>query len=185
MAVGDHRCPGWRGSGWRDRPGATVSYRRILAIDPGKEAGWCLFCDGFCHSSGGADGESVAEVRRIYEHAVPEIVVIEDQHFNPRVSPYAIKTLVERAALWYWLAIDRGIDVAERVPALAWQDWAGIPRQKRKPKTSDKTARKQLINLRASEVAGTTTMDNESDAVLLCSYWFNAVLPVVEENEST
>lgn len=161
-----------------------MTYSRVLAIDPGKAAGWCLFTDGFYHSSGGCDGESVVDVRRVYSQAVPEIVVVEDQIFNPKVNPYTIKVLIERAALWKWLAMDRGIDVAEQIKPLVWQDWAGIPRQRRKPSTADRQARKQYINLVASRVAGTTTLDNESDAVLLCSYWINVVLPVIEEIES-
>ena len=143
----------------------------ILAVDPGKRAGYAAFEPERAHlkQSGIVNGDSVREARFILDlFTWLDVLVVEDQFIptgrdqrgRPRVmNQKGLKTLMLRRHIWEVLAMERGIPV-ESVNPKIWQAYFKI-------KAGDKGG----ICKVASVLVGKDVVEDEGDAILI-GMWF-------------
>lgn len=131
----------------------------ILAIDPGKRAGWAAYTQGEYQGSDVVDGDSATAAASLLEYWAPDTLVLEDQFFRPgRLK--GIKTLLRRRYIWEVLAEHMGIDAVEIVEASKWQSHYRI-----------KPGDKQAIQRLAHAIVGNEVEPDEADAILMANWW--------------
>lgn len=97
---------------------------RVLSVDPGKSAGWCLRTErGLEHGS--CNGSLVGCVDDVVTHAFTNLTgtrlcVIEDQQQFAARSYKSTRTLIRRAEIWAVLT-ERLVARVVRVPVRTWQ----------------------------------------------------------------
>jgi len=131
----------------------------ILAIDPGKKAGWAAYTQGEYQGSATIDGDSVKAVSSMIDYWQPDTLVLEDQFFRPgRLQ--GIKTLLRRRFIWEVLAEHLGVESIEIVEASKWQAHFRV-------RPGDKLAIQKL----ARTLTGNEVEPDEADAILI-GEWF-------------
>jgi len=131
----------------------------ILAIDPGKKAGWAAYTQGEYQGSATIDGDSVKAVSSMIDYWQPDTLVLEDQFFRPRQLK-GIKTLLRRRFIWEVLAEHLGVESIEIVEASKWQAHFRV-------RPGDKLAIQKL----ARTLTGNEVEPDEADAILI-GEWF-------------
>lgn len=92
----------------------------ILAVDPGKRAGWATYRDGRYSRSGTfSRGDDVLAIADFLDGIHFRTMVIEGQYL-PRGRAKGIITLIRRRCIWEILAIERRREVVVVAPA-TWQ----------------------------------------------------------------
>lgn len=134
-----------------------IQARSVLAVDPGALAGWCHLYDGVITSHGLAHGDNPHAVYNLIHDLKPDLLVVEDQFIQFRNE--SIKTLIGLRYLWEWMSKLHGAKVAAVAP-VTWQSWAKV-----------RPGNKPAIDRLASSIAGRVCQPNESDAVLIASWW--------------
>ena len=134
----------------------------ILAVDPGKRAGWACLTDDGLEASGVVDGDDVRMIDEIFTCHAPDVLVVEDQYFRPRKLK-GMKTLFRRRFTWEIIGRLRNIEV-EEIAATAWQGHFRIRR-------GDKVGVGQM----ARALAGKECAADEADAVCM-AYWYQMTM---------
>lgn len=98
---------------------------RILAVDPGKAAGFALFDKRLLVESGALAGDDVFVIWDLVKRTAPDGIVVEDQFIGK--NPKTAKVIVLRRGHWETIAALRNIPTAT-VPPTTWQGWAKVKR---------------------------------------------------------
>jgi len=122
--------------------------------------GWRLeqIADGLS-ASGIMDGTSWPAAQDLIQQTRPHLVLVEDQYHMPGRAWCSLKRLVILRALWDWTAAREGIPTTDVNPR-TWQAWAKV-------KQGDKVAIQRI----ATGLMRRFTQQNESDAVVMVSWW--------------